>query len=360
MTNEDSRSTPFDQLAEGPRAMWLSEATTDLCKFAHKISRRATGTYAVHDHPFYEMVYIVSGQVGFYIAGRVFPIGGGTLLTFPPEVAHGVMVKDSTPYERYTLHFDPRALSMERRMLLLSSLPTDLLGVANEEQCQSAIWRGMERSGMVQIFEALEALRGLDKSVLNSLMPIYLEALLAALIPRTHPFPAQGREEARRTTQQQQIVSWVDQHYTEPVTLDTLADKFYLSKGYLSALFRQATGSSVKDYVRARRMAHVQMLLSTGMPAAQAAARVGFGDYTTFYRAYLRAFGHSPSADSQPRSSQGTPLAQALNVNLSSLPSREASFGQDAIVFPARGTEIEDPSMLGAVFAEEGRQSPSK
>lgn len=331
---------------EGPRAIWISSVYSPLCRFAHKISSRPTGTYAVHDHTVYELVYVVSGQVEFFIAGHVFPIGGGALLTFPPGVMHGVLVRTDTPYERYTLHFDPRMLSMERRRLLLSSMPGELLGVATAQQGKNAVWEKMESSGVLQLLEAMEVLRGAEQETLEELIPIYLEAILAALIPhaarkRSGPAPS-----PRPLDQLEQIVSWVDQHYTEAISLDSLADRFFLSKGYLSSLFRQATGSSVKDYVRARRMAHVQLLLSSGMPASQAASRVGFSDYTTFYRAYVRSFGHAPSRDCG-LDGRNALLEQALAA-------QGAGNKKDVLALNADNVDNqdEDPSMANAVWAE--------
>ncbi len=325
---------------QGPRAIWISSLSSPQCRFAHKISSRPTGTYAVHDHPSYELLYVVSGQVEFFIAGHVFAVGGGTLLTFPPGVMHGVLVRTDSPYERYTLHFDPQVLSMERRRLLLRSMPSDLLGVATVQQGQNAVWEKMESSGVLRMLEAMEGLRGTDPEMLSELMPIYLEGILAALIPHAAKKRSSPTAPSRPLDQLEQIISWVDQHYTESISLESLAEKFFLSKGYLSTLFRQATGSSVKDYVRARRMAHVRLLLASGMNASQAASRVGFSDYTTFYRAYMRSFGHAPSHDCD--AGHDVLLEQALTAQAKTVEAVDESEG---------GTEKEDPSMINAVWA---------
>ncbi|MBR5110323.1 MAG: AraC family transcriptional regulator [Clostridia bacterium] len=346
MPQNDTARAMASHTGEGPRAVWITSVYSSLCKYAHKISSRPTGTYAVHDHPFYEMVYVVSGQVDFFIAGHVYAIGSGTLLTFPPGVRHGVLVRTDAPYERYTLHFDPRLLSMERRRLLLNALPADLLGFVPVAQGENAVWRNMESSGVIQVLEAMETLRAVEQDKLPELIPIYVEAVLAALVPRAARERAAPGAARHPLGQKEQIVSWVDQHYTEAITLDSLAERFYLSKGYLSALFRQATGSSLKDYVRARRMAHVQLLLSSGVPAAQAAARVGFSDYTTFYRAYVRTFGHAPSADCETGGRDAL-LEKALSVP------HPDSWASDEILFPSDGTETEDPSMVNAVRADQ-------
>ena len=347
MAENDAVRNIYLRPGEGPKAVWISNVYSGLCEFSHKISNQLTGSYAVHDHPFYELIYVVSGQVDFFIAGHVFRIDSGTLMTFPPGTMHGVLVHTDAPYERYTLHFDQQTLSMERRRMLLSAIPAELLGVAAEPQAKAAIWESMENSGVLQILEAMETLRTAEQDKVENLIPIYLEAVLAALIPRASRKSARLDAAARPLGQLEQIISWVDQHYTEAISLDSLADRFFISKGYLSTLFRQATGSSVKDYVRALRMAHVQLLLSSGMPASQAAARVGFGDYTTFYRAYVRSFGRAPSLDCAP-GGRNALLEQALST-----PSSDISGKKGAIMFPVANTEQEDPSMINAVQAEQ-------
>lgn len=353
MTSTDFIQKYDLQSVDGPRAVWISDVFTPQCKFSHKISSRPTGTYAVHDHPFFELVYIVSGQVDFFVAGHVFSVGNGTFMTFPPGVLHGVLVHTDAPYERYTLHFDQQVLRMERRRLLLNAIPADLLGVVSIQQAENAVWRNMENSGVLQVLEAMETLRGVEQDKLSELLPIYLEAVLAALIPRAHNGRNNHAAAKRPLKQLEQIVSWVDQHYTEAISLGSLANRFYLSKGYLSALFRQATGSSVKDYVCARRMAHVQLLLSSGIPIAQAAARVGFGDYSTFYRAYVRSFGHAPSLD-YSAGGQDALLEQALSVSDSAAPR-----GDHSVFFPLHSINDEDPSMVNAVWADQ-KPLPSK
>ena len=72
---------------ERPRAVWISGASSPLCKFAHKSSTQATGTYALHDHPFYEIVYIVSGEVEFMVGTEPFRLGNHSLVAFPPTSA---------------------------------------------------------------------------------------------------------------------------------------------------------------------------------------------------------------------------------------------------------------------------------
>ena len=250
----------------GP-ALWISNVSTPRCKFAHKSSVQGTDTYAVHTHPFYEIVYVLSGDVEFMVGDHPFPVGEHTLVAFPPELRHGALIRPDRPYERYTLHFDASCLSMERRMLLQEVFPS--LPPASDPGAEAGcVWRSMRSSGVLQCLEAMETLNRVSGETAAMLLPIHVEALLATLYAVQQVRGTAVRHEAHPTTTQQDLVLWVEQHYTDNITLESLSERFFLSRGYINTLFRQATGSTVKAYVLKRRMNYVQMLLSAGLPAA--------------------------------------------------------------------------------------------
>lgn len=62
----------------------------------------------------------------------------------------------------------------------------------------------------------------------------------------------------------------------------------------MNKVFRKATGTTVFDYLLHKRITAAQQLLITGYSAQEAASQAGFGDYSSFYRAYTRINGHSP------------------------------------------------------------------
>ena len=338
----ESTAAPIPVIQEeNPKAVWISSVSTPLCKFAHKSSSQSTGTYAMHSHPFYEMVYVITGDVEFMVKDRPYRVGNHSLVTFPPDLPHGVLVDTEHPYERFTLHFDAGCLSVGRQVLLREVLPPHLgAGPSRREEC---IWRNMEHSGVLQCLETMETLRKTPAEIAETLMPIYVEAVLATLYAVQQIRGGAARPEFHPTTTQQELVLWVEQHYTEPISLDSLAERFFLSRGYINTLFRQATGSTVKAYVQQRRMSYVQMLLSAGLPAAQAANRAGFEDYTTFYRAYVRAFGHAPSA-ARKAAAHSHLLAEALSAR-----GQNPRFAPGEVWYPENGTAEEDPSMQNAV-----------
>ena len=74
----------------------------------------------------------------------------------------------------------------------------------------------------------------------------------------------------------------------------------YLVEGsQLTRIVKDATGSPVWEYITAKRLALAREKMLSGMTALRIAEECGFGDYSSFYRAYVRHYGHSPRENSQ-------------------------------------------------------------
>ena len=105
--------------------------------------------------------------------------------------------------------------------------------------------------------------------------------------------------EKKRSGQKQQstterIVMYVNDHLTEDISVHQLAEHFYLSTSQFNRVFKQATGAAPWDYVIKKRLTLAKELLRNGASAQKAAELCGFRDYSVFYRAYTRHFGHAP------------------------------------------------------------------
>ena len=100
------------------------------------------------------------------------------------------------------------------------------------------------------------------------------------------------------------VIRYLGEHMTEDISLEEMARHFFVSKYHLCHAFHNHTGTSVFSYLTTKRIAMAQQYLEDGMPACDAADRVGFRDYSVFYRAYRKITGESPS---QTRSSAKRP-----------------------------------------------------
>ena len=95
------------------------------------------------------------------------------------------------------------------------------------------------------------------------------------------------------------LLQYLNLHLADPLTIDELAARFYISKYHMMRRFRQETGYSVHGYLTEKRLLLARQLLGQGCTPAEAAAQAGYQDYSTFSRAYKKQFGHGPSADTK-------------------------------------------------------------
>ena len=93
-----------------------------------------------------------------------------------------------------------------------------------------------------------------------------------------------------------EIKNYLDEHYTEKVTLDELAEHFFINKFYLSKIFKEAYGTTVNNYLISKRITRAKQLLRfTDMTVDEIGVAVGMGDANYFSRMFRKVEGNSPS-----------------------------------------------------------------
>ena len=93
------------------------------------------------------------------------------------------------------------------------------------------------------------------------------------------------------------IIEYINNHLTEKISLEDIANHFYLTRQYLCRLFKQSTGFTVNKYISYKRIVLVRELHLGGMPLSLACEKAGFGDYSAFYRAYYKIMNAPPRED---------------------------------------------------------------
>ena len=127
----------------------------------------------------------------------------------------------------------------------------------------------------------------------------YMQSVLAAfyfLLTRHFGAPADGAREERERQDFQRIVDFVNAHYTEPLTVGSIAADLYVDRGKLSRLFLAYAGQPLTEYITARRLEQATRLLREGVPVTVAALESGFQSVRTFHDVYRRTQHTTPRA----------------------------------------------------------------
>ena len=91
------------------------------------------------------------------------------------------------------------------------------------------------------------------------------------------------------------ILRYIDRHIQEEISIEGLAEHFFLSRYHMMRLFRENTGLTIHSYLVDRRLANAKDMIQQGMGATEACYKAGFNSYCTFCRAYNKRFGMSPT-----------------------------------------------------------------
>lgn len=119
------------------------------------------------------------------------------------------------------------------------------------------------------------------------------EALERDLLHLSSQWVAHGRQEEHAIFD---IVKYIDSHYATDITLQDLADRFYLSREYISRKFKQQFQENLSDYIERVRMEKAKLLLMNPQyRIAQIAESVGYKDEKYFSKVFKKLEGLSPN-----------------------------------------------------------------
>lgn len=93
------------------------------------------------------------------------------------------------------------------------------------------------------------------------------------------------------------MVDYINTHYMEDISTQTLADLCSINPNYAGQLFKQKMNQTFSNYLSNLRIQKAEKLLvDTDMPIALVAASVGYQDYFYFAKVFKKLTGSTPSS----------------------------------------------------------------
>lgn len=244
-----------------------------------------------HFHTFYELCVMLSPDTKHFLEGKPYSLQTFDIIGIPPNVLHMTQYPEGSPCRRLIIQF-----SLPHSINGLSNEPEMLLSVFHQD---TPIFRfGPELQQ--KIYSKLNAifLLAQKKDPMRDLI-IHLKFIeFLTLLYLNQEQNLYANESAMTPTEKKMyaIASYIHTHYTEELSLDMLAQRFYISSCYLSHQFRDVTGFTLTDYIQMTKVRNVQaMLINTRIPITEAALSCGFNSFSQFNRVFQKHIGMSPS-----------------------------------------------------------------
>jgi AraC-like DNA-binding protein len=242
-----------------------------------------------HFHDKYELYYLVSGDRYYFIKDRTYLVKKGSLILIKPYDLHKTTDTGKKDHSRILINFDRSFLTgtpiMEEILeeLFYSNQPIITFLPTEQQKVQSFLYN--------IVHEIKNKEFGFDVS---------LQALLMELLIfiKRHsddvPYVSTDHPSAMHE-KMSEIVQYINDHYHNDISLETVAKEFFISQYYLSRAFKQATGFTFVEYVNSVRIKEAQTLLrESNEKVIQIAEDVGFGNISHFGRVFKNITGFSP------------------------------------------------------------------
>lgn len=239
--------------------------------------------FKMHTHESYELYYFAGGNGIYRVEGTPYPLEEGDILIMRPAEAHYIDITDNKPYTRLSVNFKANLFSyIDPDGKLLAPFNGRKIGTFNRYRAENF------KSDAYSVFIKNIMTDSPDRRVqtITNLLPLLNEIYLA--------FGSVTETEINKSLDSR-IISYINRHISEDITLDAICEKFYISKTHLCRIFKKATASTVGEYITVKRLVNARQLILSGTPPTKAYLQCGFRDYSVFYRAYKKKYGISPS-----------------------------------------------------------------
>ncbi len=243
----------------------------------------------MHIHDCYELYYSISGGKQFLIDNRFYSIAPGDLFIINQYESHKLTQIDNSVHERIVLSVHPDFVKR------ISTAETDLNYCFSNrgEQFQHKLSLNKEQQKrFLYYINKITSAKGYAHDIVEQAAFMELMIMINTLSDTNATEVSQN--EYKYNHQVDGILAYINANIGQTITVEQLAEHFYLSESYICRIFKQATGTTINKYITARRISIAKAHLNEGAGVNEAFEKSGFGDYSNFFKAFTKAVGVSP------------------------------------------------------------------
>jgi AraC-like DNA-binding protein len=250
-----------------------------------------------HYHEFNKIVIFLSGNVTYIIEGKAYKLKPWDILLVNNHDVHKPVIDPDELYDRIILWVNSEFI--EKHNYEGCDLG-NCFKLADEKSFNLVRLPAPLQNNLKQMINDLDVAANstefgsrLMKNALFMQLLIYINRIY---LKKTYLYDIEFME---FDEQIESIISYIKENLNAELTAELISRKFFISKHYLMHKFKNVTGSTLHNYIVQKRLFHVTELMKNGIPVTKAAAETGFGDYSSFLRAFKKCFHCTPSQFSE-------------------------------------------------------------
>jgi len=239
-------------------------------------------TNKLHYHPYHEFIIIDKGFITYATDKGIIKIAEKSIVYMPAHTLHNPFVQKSHPYERYRIRFYPDfANGIITQPHLLS------------EALKSSYIKQLNKNDFDEIYSITGNLYKIaDKESKDEFDRLNECIHLAMLVIKGNN--AIATPHTPHTSYIADILRYIKDNYNKPLTIQMLADYFFVSKSKLIYDFNNYCRISILEYITMTRIEAAKEYLLKGWSVAATSDACGFSTPSYFIKVFSKITGLTP------------------------------------------------------------------
>lgn len=245
----------------------------------------------IHDHEYYEFYLFMRDGGRIVIDNKEYPLNRGCVAIIPPKLKHTMLASDNlTDYEKYYLWITEHALSTfifnEYSLLPIIREAIDAKNYIIQIDLEEDICLIRDSFKAIALSKKEDETRYgkelMNRSRILASLVTLNRNINRILMPSFTP---------KKQKQVADIIHYINDHFKEDISLETIEQEFHINRFYLSKLFKEYTDMTIHHYITTQRISHAKNLMIQGIPPTKVYELCGYNNYTSFFRAFERTEG---------------------------------------------------------------------
>lgn len=247
-----------------------------------------------HSHDYFQVYYVVKGSLTHHLLGHTSCLERGDMFIVPPHTVHYISIEDNTVFYSCSFMKEFIGKTIENNklarnfleMLEKSENVRPKISIATDEVLSvEMIMSSINKEFKDKRFGYEDTIRIYVNLFIMLFARKYMENISTDII--------------QIGTSMREIVlgaiEYIDQNCTEKLALADITEMLAISKSSFCKLFLEATGKTYNEYVNECRIKKSLAYLQKGHNVTAIHGLLGYADYSTFHRNFIKIMGMTPS-----------------------------------------------------------------
>ncbi len=236
-----------------------------------------------HWHHNFEVCQILEGEMDVCVNGVIIHAKEGDIIAIGENVVHQFQSVNESAYLR--------VMQFSLKVLMESGIPIKKCKVHITAEEQDAVPGLRERIN--DLLDVIEEEKRTEHGENNYFQQAIVSALYCLL---TRHFPEESHADITKDQKDfLRILEYISDHFDENININILAERLFMYRGTISALFMKHANMSPNEYIYSLRIKKANAMMAQGCSITEAALSSGFQSVRTFNNTYKKITGITPT-----------------------------------------------------------------